>query len=156
MARELFAVIREARVPMIGLCAGHQHIAEAYAAEGGSMRRLRPGEADPHPPYHPGMFKEWGFLPVKVTRVDPLFDGLPKELVMQEYHVAEVKRVPEGFDLLASTAECQVQVMKQRGKPVYGTQFHPECYDDAHPDGRRLLQNFFRIAAEQSSAQSGN
>lgn len=152
MARDLFAVIREARVPMIGLCAGHQHIAEAYGVEGGSMRPLRDGEPDPHPPYHPGMFKEWGFLPVKLTGQDPLFDGLPEQVVMQEYHVAEVKRVPEGFDLLASTEECRIQVLKQRGKPVYGTQFHPECYDDAHPDGRRLLQNFFRIAAEHSGA----
>lgn len=147
MVRDLFAVIREARVPIMGLCAGHQHIAEAHGAEVGSMRALRPGEKDPHPPYFPGMFKEWGFLPVELKAGDPLFDGLTGPLMVQEYHMAEVKAVPEGFDLLASTADCQVQAIRMRGKPVYGTQFHSECYDEDHPDGRRILQNFFRMAA---------
>lgn len=150
MKRDLFAVIREARVPIIGLCAGHQHIAEAYGVEASSMRPLREGEKDPHPPYHPGMFKEWGFLPVTVTAKDPLFAGLGPSIVVQEYHVAEVETLPDGFDLLACTVDCEVQAMKQRGKPVYGTQFHPECYDDEHPDGRRVLQNFFRIAAQEA------
>jgi anthranilate/para-aminobenzoate synthase component II len=39
-----------------------------------------------------------------------------------------------------------VQAVKHKTRPVYGTQFHPEIWDDAHPDGKRLLQDFFRIA----------
>lgn len=147
MTRDLFAVIREARVPIMGLCAGHQHIAEAHGVGSVTMRPLREGERDPHPKYHPGLFKEWDFLPVKILKRDPLFDGLDDTLLVQEYHVAEVKSLPEGFDLLAGTEDCEIQAIKMRGKPVYGTQFHSECYDDAHPDGRRVLQNFFRIAA---------
>ena len=147
MARDLFAVIREARVPIMGICAGHQHIAEAHGVGTARMRPLREGEKDPHPPYHPGMFKEWGFLPVKIVERDPLFDGLPETIMVREYHVAKVESLPEGFELLASTEECEVQAMKRIGKPVYGTQFHPENYDDEHPDGRRVLQNFFQIAA---------
>ncbi len=153
MTRDLFAVIRDARVPIMGLCAGHQHIAEAHGVGTANMRPLREGEKDPHPKYHPGMFKEWDFLPVRILKRDPLFDGLPDTIVVQEYHVAEVKSLPEGFDLLASTEDCEIQAIRLRGKPVYGTQFHSECYDEARPDGRRVLQNFFRIAAE---ARGGN
>lgn len=148
MTRDLFVLIREARVPIMGLCAGHQHIAEAHGIASATMRKLREGEKDPHPQYHPGLFKEWAFLPIRILKRDPLFDGLPDTLVVQEYHVGEVKAVPEGFDLLASTDECRVQAIKRRDRPVYGTQFHSECYDDDHPDGRLVLQNFFRIAAE--------
>jgi GMP synthase-like glutamine amidotransferase/outer membrane protein assembly factor BamB len=146
MLRDLFAVIRAARVPILGICAGHQHIARAHGVGSASMRPLREGEKDPHPAYHPGMFKEWGFLPVKIAQRDPLFDGLPDSIIVQEYHVAEVRSLPDGFELLAGTEECEVQSFRRRDRPVYGIQFHAECYDDAHPDGRRVLQNFFRIA----------
>jgi len=148
LTRDLFAVIREARVPILGLCAGHQHIAKAHGIGSSSMRKLRDGEKDPNPNYHPGLFKEWSFLPIRILKRDPLFEGLPDTIVAQEYHVAEVKSLPEGFDLLASTEDCEIQAFRRRDRPVYGTQFHGECYDDAHPDGRRVLQNFFRIAAE--------
>lgn len=148
MTRELSAIIRDARLPILGLCAGHQHIAKAHGIGSSSMRKLREGEKDPNPNYHPGLFKEWSFLPIRVLRRDPLFEGLPDTIVAQEYHVAEVKSVPDGFDVLAGTDECEIQALKRRDRPVYGTQFHAENYDDAHPDGRRILQNFFRIAAE--------
>jgi GMP synthase (glutamine-hydrolysing) len=148
MTRDLYAVIRKARVPIMGICAGHQHVAKAHGAESVPMRPLRKGEKDPNPAYHPGMFKEWGFLPVKILKRDPLFEGLPDTIVVQQYHMGNVKSLPEGFELLASTEECQVQAFKRLGRAVYGTQFHSECYDDEHLDGRRVLQNFFRIAAK--------
>jgi GMP synthase-like glutamine amidotransferase len=47
---------------------------------------------------------------------------------------------------LASSAECRVQVIKDRKRLVYGVQFHPENYDAEHSDGRILLENFFRLA----------
>lgn len=156
MTRDLSAIIREARVPILGLCAGHQHIAKAHGIGSASMRKLREGETDPNPKYHPGLFKEWSFLPIRVLRRDPLFEGLPDTIFAQEYHVAEVTSVPDGFDVLASTDECEIQALKRRDRPVYGTQFHAECYDEAHPDGRRVLQNFFRIAAEAQGNGAGS
>lgn len=148
MLGDLLEVVREARVPILGICAGHQHVARAHGAASDMMRKLREGEKDPHPAYHPGMFKEWGMLPVKVVRRDPLFDGLPDTLTVQEYHAAEVKTLPGEFELLASTPDCRIEAIRRRDRPVYGIQFHAECYDEAHPDGLRVLQNFFRIAAE--------
>jgi GMP synthase-like glutamine amidotransferase len=146
LTRELFVLIRETRIPTFGFCGGHQLIAQAYGAKVGSMRPLKPGEKDPAPFHGPGLFKEWGFLPVRTVKTDPLFQGLGTTLVVQEYHYGEVKELPEGFDLLASDDECRIQAMKHRDKILYGTQFHPEDYDEKHPDGRQILKNFFRIA----------
>lgn len=163
---ELRAIIREAEMPVIGFCGGHQLIAMAHGAPIGPMRRLRPGEPDVTTLSAPGYLKEWGFTPVDVVQTDPLLDGLGSSPVFLEAHYCEVKQLPTGFELLASTGDCRIQVMKRSDRPVYGTQFHPEGYtegpydrrnplvsliypeDQAQdwPDGRTLLANFFRIA----------
>jgi GMP synthase (glutamine-hydrolysing) len=160
-------VIRCAALPILGLCGGHQLIAMAHGAPVATMRRLRPGEPDITDLSAPGFFKEWGFMPVDVIESDPIFDRLGPSPEFLEVHHCEIKTLPPGFDVLASTADCRIQVIKQQGKPVYGTQFHPESYTesacdrrnplvnlvypdgypDARPAGRRLLANFFRLAA---------
>ncbi len=158
-------IIRRAELPILGLCGGLQLIAIAHDVPVGPMRPLAPGEPDPNPDMGRGYFKEWGFLPVRVLKPDPLFDGLGEQPVFLCAHYAEVKEVPPGFELLASTDTCRVQVVRRKGELVYGTQFHPEAYTeddttgsnwlldlvypDGYPqgqtDGRTLLSNFFRI-----------
>ena len=53
--------------------------------------------------------------------------------------------VPEGFRLLAARETCRVQMLAHRSRPIFGTQFHPELQDEAHRDGQRILENFFRL-----------
>jgi GMP synthase-like glutamine amidotransferase len=163
---ELFDIIRTAAWPILGLCGGHQLIAMAYGADVAPMRRLRPDEPEITTLSGPGFLKEWGFMRVHVTEPDPLFDELGPSPVFLEVHYCEVKELPPGFQILASSRDCPIQVMKQLDRPVYGTQFHPEAYTEgphdwrsplvnlvypdgypeARPDGRGLLANFFRIA----------
>jgi GMP synthase (glutamine-hydrolysing) len=162
----LLQIIREARWPILGICGGHQLIALAHGAPIGPMRRLRPGEPDITDLSAPGYLKEWGFLPVDVLRSDPLFEGLDSSPVFLQVHYCEVKQVPPGFQVLASSQDCPIQVLKRRDRLVYGTQFHPEAYTEGafdrrntlvnlvypqgrtqeQTDGRRLLANFLRIA----------
>ncbi len=142
----MYRIIQAAELPILGFCGGLQLIALAYGVPLGPMRRLREGESDPNAEFQPGYFKEWGFMPVRVLEPDPLFEGLGKEPVFFEAHYWEVKETPPHFRLLASTDECRIQAIKQEDKLVYGTQFHPELYDQDHDDGRRLLANFFRLA----------
>jgi GMP synthase (glutamine-hydrolysing) len=151
----LYAFIRQTRIPMIGFCGGCQQICEAYGATTVLMRTLKPGEQDPNPAYFPGYYKEWGFMPITIVKSDPLFAGLPDGFIMQEYHVAEVKQLPPFMEVLASTEECQVQVVKHKDKLHYGTQFHPEDYDVRHEHGRVLLQNFFTLAGATRARASG-
>lgn len=143
---QFYELLRTTNIPVIGFCGGCQLIGQAYAAKVAPLRKLREGETDPGPTYHPGMYKEWGFMKVQVGRNDPLFAGLTPELLVKEMHAYQMLEPPKEFDLLASTAECRVQGIKHRARVLYGVQFHPEAYDDEHPDGRKLLENFFRIA----------
>ncbi len=139
-------LIRNTQIPIFGFCGGMQLIGQAYSVKVERLRKLRAGEKDPNPRYHPGQFKEWGFLPVRIVQRDPLFEGLPEEIVVREAHAFHVVQVPAEFELLASTDECKVQAFKHRQRLVYGTQFHPEVNNDDHPHGRVIVGNFFRLA----------
>jgi len=152
---DFYTFLRELDLPTIGFCGGHQTIARAYGGKNAAMRLLKPGEKDPNPNYYPGYYKEWGFTRVQMLKQDALFVGLGKGITVAEYHWGEVKELPDVFEILASTQECRVQVIKHREKRLYGTQFHPEAYSDKYQDGRIILQNFFRIAGILPASSSG-
>ena len=151
----IYELAREGDLPMIGFCGGHQLIAELWAEHNDQkltrmssypMRKLRKAEPDHNQNYHPGQFKEWGFYPIRIVRRDPLFDGLPNPFMACEYHMREVKKLPRDFVLLAGTRSCRIQAYRHRSRPVYGAQFHAENYTDHYPDGRKVVENFFKIA----------
>ena len=143
---EIWAIVRESKIPMIAFCGGFHQVYLAFGGKCADMRRLNPGEPDPNPKYAPGRLKEWGFCKIKVVKRDPLFDGLGDEFDMLQQHVSECKELPAEFELLASSDVCRVQAIKHKTKLLYATQFHPEAYEEGHMDGKRLLQNFFKIA----------
>lgn len=163
---EMYRVIRSAELPILGICGGCQLIAMAHEIPLGPMRRLEEGEKDPYDGFALGYFKAWGFVPVRVLKSDPLFAGLREEPVFLAAHYWEVKEIPPGFELLASSDTCRIQAIRRTGKLVYGTQFHPEAYTEGQADrrsplvnliypegypeeqtdGRKLLVNFFRVA----------
>lgn len=141
--------------PILAVCGGHQLLAFCFSRDlrrikrlhDEPMRRLRPGEPDLYPEYHPGYFKERGVFPVRIVRPqDPLFEGLPRTIMVTQSHYCEVKTIPRGFALLATNANCRIQAMRHRSRPLYGMQFHPEKHQSEYPHGGRLLQNFFRLA----------
>jgi len=136
--------IRQSELPVMGLCGGHQFIAMTLGSEAGPIGKMAPGQADANAGYNAGMIKEWGFTPVRIVKPDPLLEGLPSPFIVAEYHYWEVKRLPEGFQLLATTDVSPLQMYRHVEKPWCGTQFHPECYDDEHPHGAQILRNFCR------------
>ena len=153
--RGVYELARKGDMPMMGFCGGHQLIAELWAAHNDRkltkmrsylIRRLRKGEPDHNAAYGPGYFKEWGVYPVNIVRRDPLFEGLPKQFMACEFHRNEVKKLPRDFMLLASTKDVRVQAFRHKSRPIYGTQFHPENYTDYYPAGKKVIQNFFKIA----------
>ena len=122
------ALIREASVPLFGICAGLQLIGLAFGAP-----LVYPGKA----------YEEFGFLPQTVLERHPLLDGLGGTLCCFEHHRGQLSAVPEGFRLLAVREACRVQLLAHESRPIFGTQFHPELQDAAHRDGQRILENFF-------------
>ena len=145
----LAAVYREATRPLLGICAGYELMAESGGASIGPIGRLPPDAVDEHagaPGHVPGMLQERGFMPVTLRDSHPLFAGLGRRPIFYQSHYWEVKAGPAGFEVLADSALCPIQAIAHSKRPLYGVQFHPEAYDGAHPDGRKLLENFFRLA----------
>ncbi len=141
------AIYREAAWPVLGFCAGCQLMAQTYGAPIGP---LGPLAADVNGTARGegavGMANESGFMPVRVSKPHPLLAGLGLEPVVFQEHYWEVKALPEGFEAHAASRLCRLQVITDDRRRLYGTQFHPEAYDSEHPAGRRLLQNFLKLA----------
>ena len=128
--RVLFDFIRANETPMLGICAGVQLISHAF---GSAIRTMDDPDG------------EFGFTRMTVCAQHPMLEGLEDGFTCMEMHRDIVCSVPEGFTLLASTQKCPVQMIAHNARPIVGMQFHPELQNEAHRDGERLLQNFFRL-----------
>jgi len=131
-------VIRKASQPTLGVCGGHQQIALAFGAPVELMERLEPGEG------YEGAKRERGFFPVETTG-ESLFEGLPPRITVWHSHFDEVKELPPGFTATAFNDNCAIQAMQHTERPLFGVQFHPELFDEDHPDGRRVIENFLEM-----------
>jgi len=133
--------LQEFKGPVLGICGGHQYLAIAYGGEVGPIHCPKKRDG------YKGCKGEHGFETVLIRdNDDPLFAGLPISVVMKESHYEEVKDLPNDFEVIASTALSQNQVIKHRSRTLYGVQFHPEIHDGKHPHGKRLLKNFLEMA----------
>jgi GMP synthase-like glutamine amidotransferase len=127
-AAEMELIRRQTR-PMLGLCFGIQLIALAYGEDVVNMGQ-----------------KLDGYYMVKLSKKDELFEGLSDKFLVRESHEEMVAKIPYDFELLAESPNCPVEAIKHMVYPIYGVQFHPERYDDKHPAGQMILENFFRLA----------
>jgi GMP synthase (glutamine-hydrolysing) len=135
-------IVRDGELPVLGFCGGHQLMAMTLGGSCAPLGPLPPGMPDPDPSIVPGLQKESGVMPVRIVRDDPLLAGLPATFTVLESHYWEVTRLPEGFERLAETDVCSVQMMRHRERPWAGTQFHPERYEAEFPAGAQILRNF--------------
>jgi GMP synthase (glutamine-hydrolysing) len=131
-------VIKNAGQPVLGVCGGHQQIALAYGATVDVMKRLGPGTG------YDNCLRERGFFEVEAD-ANGLFQGLPRRMTFWHSHFDEVKQLPDGFKATAWNATCPIQAMEHSTRSVYGVQFHPELFDEEHPDGRRVVENFLEL-----------
>jgi GMP synthase-like glutamine amidotransferase len=134
----VYEIIQHARQPLLGVCGGHQQIALAHHAPVEVMRRLAPGEG------YENCLRERGFFEIE-TDGDGIFAGLPRRVTVWHSHYDEVKELPEGFKRTATNETCAIQAMQHTSRPVFSVQFHPELFDEDHPHGRRIVENFLDL-----------
>jgi GMP synthase-like glutamine amidotransferase len=140
-------LMHEVPCPTLGVCAAQQLMARFYGVEIGPMGPLPFTVADPGvgTPSQ-GRKQERGWTPVRLHQPHPLLEGLGDEALIFSLHLWEAKSLPAEFELLGETDMSRIQIMAHKEKPLFSTVFHPERYDETHLDGKRMLQNFFRIA----------
>jgi GMP synthase (glutamine-hydrolysing) len=131
----VFEVIKKAPQPILGVCGGHQEMALAFGAPVDLMGRVEPGRG------YEGAKRERGFFPIKTTG-NGLFKNLPSSITVWHSHFDEVKELPKGFHRTASNESCPIQAMQHDERPLFGVQFHPELFDQEHPEGRKIIENF--------------
>ncbi|MGR7920125.1 anthranilate synthase component II [Zobellella denitrificans] len=120
-------------IPILGVCLGHQAIAQAFGGRVVRARRVMHGKTSPIRHTGRGLFK-----------------GLPDPLTVTRYHslVVEPESLPDGFELTAWTETGEgrvdeIMAMQHRRLPLYSVQFHPESI--LTQGGHRLLQNFLEL-----------
>jgi GMP synthase (glutamine-hydrolysing) len=121
--------VYETGVPVLGICYGAQLVALQL---GGEVARTGRGE--------------YGRTALTVTDQSVLFGDLPAEQDVWMSHFDAVVRPPEGFRVVATTADAPVAALESAERGIYGVQFHPEV---AHtPRGQELLKKFLYEVCE--------
>lgn len=118
--------LEKASFPVLGICAGHQFMAQFFG-----------GEAKP------SKIPEFGKVELTITKQDIIFDGVPEKSIVWLSHNDEVTRLPNDFELLAESENCKIQAMKHNKKPFYGLQFHPEVEHTEY--GEQIFKNFINL-----------
>ena len=116
------------RIPVLGVCLGHQCIGQVYGGEVVRADRLMHGKTSPI--LHEG---------------DGVFFGLPIPFEATRYHSLIVRRetLPTELEVVAETSECEIMGLRHRQYPVHGVQIHPESIMTG--EGKRLLANFLSM-----------
>ena len=117
------------KIPILGVCLGHQCIGEVFG--GDVIRARRPMHGKTSQIYH---------------HKQALFRGLPSPFEATRYHSLVVKRqtLPNVLEVTAWTADQEIMGLQHRHYPVYGVQFHPESILTVV--GKDLLRNFLALA----------
>jgi len=114
--------------PILGVCLGHQCIAQVFGGEVVRAEKLIHGKTSTIRHNETGIFKDIA-QPLEATR----------------YHSLIVRResLPDSLQITAETAEGEIMGLQHRHLPIHGVQFHPESILTA--EGKKLLANFLRV-----------
>ena len=117
------------KIPIFGVCLGHQAICEAYGGEIIHAKELMHGKKSN----------------VKIDTASPIFQGMPEEIDAARYHslAADTEKIPKALKVIATANDGEVMAVQHKEYPVYGLQFHPESVYTEH--GKRMMENFLSL-----------
>jgi anthranilate synthase/aminodeoxychorismate synthase-like glutamine amidotransferase len=118
------------RVPVLGVCLGHQCLVHHFGGDIVRAERLMHGKTS--------MAKHDG---------KKIFEGLPQPFEVGRYHslCAQRESLPDVLELTAETDRGEIMGVRHKTLPLEGVQFHPESV--LTPDGEQLMANFLRMTA---------
>ena len=123
-------VIKEfaGKIPILGVCLGHQSICEAFGGTVSYAKELMHGKQ-----------KE-----IRKVGRSRMFEGLPETFPAARYHSLAAIRdtLPEELVVIAESEDGEVMALEHKEYPIYGVQFHPESI--MTPDGKQMLRNFIK------------
>ena len=132
-------VIREfaGKVPVLGVCLGHQCIGHTFGADVVVNYRMMHGKTSPI--HHDGR---------------DLFAEMPNPFVATRYHSLVIRResVPACLEITAETDEGEIMGVRHKEYPIWGVQFHPESI--LTENGRQILRNFLALQAKPELARA--
>lgn len=111
------------KLPLLGICYGAQYLSAKF---GGKVEASNT--------------REYGRAMLKVVADSPLLKGVSKESQVWMSHGDTISALPEGAEVIASTADVENAAFQFKGEQTYAVQFHPEVYHTA--EGSRMLANF--------------
>jgi GMP synthase (glutamine-hydrolysing) len=130
--------ILELNLPILGLCYGHQLIAQRVKGK-----------------VEPAICKEYGITHVTIDKAIGVLQGLDQKETVWMSHGDTVFAMSPKFEVLAHTESCPVAAFKHQEKPIYGLQWHPEVIHTTK--GSLMLQNFiFEVCKCQANWQMGD
>lgn len=132
------AVVRRMKgeVPILGVCLGHQGICEVFGAEITHAEKLMHGKQSR----------------IAIDTSDPIFQGLPAEIMAARYHslIARRDTLPDVLSIIGEDGMGEIMAVKHKIYPIYGLQFHPESI--MTPDGMTILRNFLKIKQQMNAS----
>lgn len=117
------------RIPILGVCLGHQGICEVFGAKICLAKQLMHGKKSL----------------ITVDNTSNLFQGLPRQIEAARYHslIAERDTAPEELQIIAEAEDGEIMAVRHRNMDIYGVQFHPESI--LSPQGRTIMENFLNL-----------
>ena len=109
-------------LPILGLCFGHQLLGQMLGGRAGKGKR------------------EFGRAELEIKNHQLLFDGFGEKEIVWMSHGDIVEKLPKGFQVIASTKECENAAIADFARKIFGLQFHPEVSHTKN--GLKILENF--------------
>ena len=132
-AGKMEALIKDfaGKKPMMGICLGHQAIAETFGGKLGLAKNVMHGKQSN----------------ITFETPSPIFKDIDNDVPIMRYHSIVVDQMPEGFDVTAITNDDQeIMAIQHKSLPIYGLQYHPESIGS--PDGLKMIENFVKLVLE--------
>ena len=122
------------KFPILGVCLGHQAIAEAFGATVGHAKQLMHGKVS---------------VLEDVQTDSVMFQRLEKPVKVARYHSLAVEEatLPEELEITARSKDNEVMAMEHKTYPIYGLQFHPESV--MTPEGFKMIENFLKSCKKE-------